>query len=84
MFLFNTKNMEKKNYWKDLLFFILKVIVFYLLSFMILSFWLRRFDNYYTTSKFFEPINKYIQYNMKQRNQTIETDKLLWDFTLKS
>ena len=43
-----------------------------MLSFLIISFGLRRFDNYYTTSKFFEPINKYIQYRIEQQNQTIE------------
>lgn len=76
--------MEKKNYRKDLLFFIIKVVLFYLLSFLIISFWLRRFDNYYATSKFFEPIDRYIQYSMKQGDQAIEMDKLLWDFNLKS
>ena len=68
------KKMEKKNYWKDLLFFIIKVIVFYLLSFLIISFLLRRFNTYYTTSKFFEPINKYIQHSIDQENQKIELD----------
>ena len=76
--------MEKKNYRKDLLFFIIKVVLFYLLSFLIISFWLRRFDNYYATSKFFEPIYRYIQYSIKQGDQAIEMDKLLWDFNLKS
>ena len=67
--------MEKKDYWKDLLFFIIKVVLFYLLSFLIISFWLRRFDNYSTTSKFFEPVNRYIQHSMEQENQKIEIDK---------
>lgn len=63
--------MEKKPR-KELLFFTIKIVVFYITSFLIISFWYRFFENYNLESNFFAPINKNIQNKLKENDIKIQ------------